>query len=87
MKRKRYSVIRIEHQSYCIEVFVDINRYYLFVNGKEYDFSNAAKIGPDRPLKALIGDDVIEARFAIAFSLLHPVTIRILVNNVVVGNT
>lgn len=87
MKNQRKSVIRVEHKSYNIEVFADFKRYYLFVNGKEYDFSVSTKSIAKRPLKASIGDDVIEARFAIAFSLLHPVTIRILVNNVVVGNT
>lgn len=87
MKNQRKSVIRVAHKSYNIEVFADFKRYYLFVNGKEYDFSVSTKSIEKRPLKALIGDDVIEARFAIAFSLLHPVTIRILVNNIVVGNT
>lgn len=87
METKRKLVIRTEYASYEIEIFADFWRYYLFVNGKEYDFSISTKSIEKRPLKALIGDDVIEARFAIAFSLLHPVTIRILVNNVVVGNT
>lgn len=83
---KRKTVLKVVHQSYTIEVFADIKRYYLFVNGKEYDFTPLSfdKSVSNRPLKAIINDDVIEVKFTYSLSLFHPVTIRVLVNNVLI---
>lgn len=83
---KRKIVLRVVHEAYTIEVFCDIKRYYLFVNGKEYDFTPLSfdKSVANRPLKAIINDDVIEVKLKYALSLFHPVTIRVLVNNVLI---
>lgn len=83
---KRKTVLRVVYEPYTIEVLCDLKRYYLFVNGKEYDFTPLSidKSVANRPLKAIIKDDVIEVKFEYAFSLFHPVTIRVLVNNVLI---
>lgn len=83
---KRKIVLRVAHKSYTIEIFADIKRYYLFVNGKEYDFTalSSVKLANSRSLKAIINNDVIEVKFVYSLSLFHPVTIRVLVNNVLI---
>lgn len=83
---KRKTVLQVAHKSYTIEVLADIKRYYLFVNGKEYDFTPLSLDTSisNRPLKAIIDNDVIEVRFKYSLSLFHPVTVRVLVNDILI---
>lgn len=81
---KRRIFLQTVYSDYSIDVLYDLRRVYLVVNGKEYDYT--LKISPDHPLIAKIGKDNIRVQFDRKHRSILFCGVRVLVNDVLVGN-